>query len=245
MPYGNEMAHRCDVTSPSGRYITEGWVIAHYARVCGYTPPRDALIYDPAACGVNGWSIGRALSLIWDLPCKLADLDPKGRGVESADFFNAPPPTWDGPIIHATNPDFNILDQWMSKARDESDITILVSDLGALLTATPRIEGARHVVAPRKRMAFGLTDEDAMWLRMMKIEHPNKRIPTPLQEGKNHKTGPTNSGMPSTGKPHAITMWDSVGAEMLRRGEDPPIIARKVSEYDMVVGKALMDWCAK
>ncbi|HYE79200.1 MAG TPA: hypothetical protein VEI97_14550 [bacterium] len=231
--------------SPGDAYITEGWVVAHWLRQTLYQPPPELLVWDPAACGVAGWAIGRALGLAWDRPFRLSDIRPQGPGVEVESFPTdgspAPRPEHDGPVLLATNPPFSDLSAWIVAWRRSArlgDAMLLVSDSGALTTAEPRAYGMAERVQPCKRMAFGLTSDDADHLR--RLVASGERAPQPISTG-NHKTGPTGEGMPSTGKAHCLGLWTWPPSHWSGSRE----VCEPVIPADLWMGDLLMQRCAE
>jgi len=238
MPYGNGMRHSApdELRSTGDCYLTEGWVVAHWLRQTIYRPPPDLLIWDPAACGVNGWAIGRALGMAWGRPYLLGDIRPMGPGVAQS-TYPAPRPEHRGPVLTATNPPFKNLSQWIDNWRataQHGDALLFVGDSGALTTAEPRSYGIVERVQPCKRCAFGLTTEDAD--RFRALVEAGEKAPAPAAK---HRTGPTGEGMASTGKPHCIALW--VAPAVWASGHRE--VCEEVTPGDLRSGLDLMAWC--
>lgn len=239
MGYKNGMRHTSpdDLRSPGDAYLTEGWVIAHWLRQTLFRAPPNLLIWDPAACGVNGWSIGLALGLALGRKVILSDIRPMGRGV-AVGKYPAPRPKHKGPVLHATNPPFSELDEWIDTWRSDAqpgDALLLVTDAGALTTDRPRAYGMSERIQPCKRFAFGLTEEDAARARELLKE--GKPAPKPSEA--EHKTGPTGVGMPGTGKAHCISLWTCPASPWSGTRE----VCEEVVPFDLRVGLDLMRWC--
>lgn len=159
------------------------------------------LLWDPCASGAAGWTVGEVLGHAWGMPTALSDLHPRREGIRRVDYLTCPRLRAEGSILEVSNPPYQHLDAWVARWVRESlpgDAAVWLLAYDSLPVEKDRAQGMiAALLQPRWRLAFQLTEEDAVATGRDKDKKTGRKLP--VRDGLVSQS--------ATGKSHLWVAW--------------------------------------